>query len=107
MSYTAFLKFIYPYNTGILRELSTNRVKAYPEFDKYQKNLRPADSVITGFLLLLQEELTVEQKVQVQISDPSFPNRDKLRKIVKSIKKASLRLTSTITEKSDDHISML
>ena len=74
LKYTSFLSFIYPVNTGVLREITTNRVKKYPEVDKYQKNLRPADSVITGFLLLLQEELMAEKKVQVQVSDPSFPN---------------------------------
>lgn len=72
-----------------------------------QKNLRPADSVITGFLLLLQEELNVEKKAQAQVSDECFPKKDKLRKIIFSIKKASMRLTSTITEQSDKHISML
>ena len=57
--YTDFLNFIYPYNSSILREIANNRMKIYPDLDRHQKNLRPADSVITGFLLLIQEEITV------------------------------------------------
>jgi len=59
IAYTSFLKFIYPYNSGVLRELLSNRIKKYPEMDKMNKNRRPSDSVITAFLLLLEEEIKV------------------------------------------------
>ncbi|TXH53650.1 MAG: hypothetical protein E6Q89_09190 [Bacteroidia bacterium] len=59
IAYTSFLRFIYPYNSGVLRELLSNRIKKYPEMDKMNKNHRPSDSVITAFLLLLEEEIKV------------------------------------------------
>ena len=59
IQYTSYLNFIYPFNSGVLRELLTNRIKKYQELDRIQKNSRPSDSVITAFLLLLEEEIKV------------------------------------------------
>lgn len=107
IQYTSYLNFIYPYNSGVLRDLLTNKVKKYQELDRIYKNSRPSDSVITAFLLLMEEEIKTEKRIEVQLNDSRFPGRDKLKKTIKSIKKASQKTTSIVTENSEKFISML
>lgn len=80
----------------MLRDVAINRVKNYPSLDRLQKNLRPSDSVLTAFISLIDQEIIVEKKIQAQISDPRFPDTSKLKKVIKSIKKASHKLCTSV-----------
>ena len=51
------MNYIYPFNSTVLRDISVNKFKNYQQLEKLQKNVRPDPNVITGFLLLLQEEI--------------------------------------------------
>lgn len=107
IQYRQFIKFLYPWNTGVLREVTVNRVKNYQKIDKIQRNVRPSDSVLTAFLLLLDHEILVERKIEAQLADPRFPTTKQFRKVIKSIKKASQKICTTLIEQSSNHISML
>jgi len=63
IEYSGYLNFIYPYQSGVLRDLQSNKIKKYEEFDKINKSFRPSDSVITAFLLILEEEIKTEKKI--------------------------------------------
>lgn len=107
IQYSQFIKFIYPWNTGVLRDVTVNRLKNYQKIDKIQRNVRPSDSVLTAFLLLIDHEMLVEKKIEAQLADPRFPTTKQFRKVIKSIKKASQKICSTLIEQSSSHISML
>jgi hypothetical protein len=62
---------------------------------------------LTGFLLLLLEEIQLERKAKAQIGDSRFSGKGKIRKVLKTDKKVLDKMSKTVTENSLNHISSL
>ena len=86
LSYSEFLNYIYPYNTQVIREISTVQIKKYVKTERQPVN----EEILCCFVMLLEEELQLIRKLEVQKRDNSLRiGRDKLKKVFKAIKKVS------------------
>ena len=57
--YSDFLEVIYPFNSAVLREINNLHLKRYPKLEKYGVH----ESTVTGFLMLLTEQISLMRKL--------------------------------------------